>query len=57
MTAKPRRTERQESLAQRLTCECPRESGKEQWQLRTESRCVGKGNEDKKNKIIIYLAE
>lgn len=57
LTAKPWRTEIQESLAQRLTCECPGESGKEQWQPRTESRSVGKGKEDKKNKIIIYSAE
>lgn len=28
LTAKPWRTEIQESLAQRLTCECPGESGK-----------------------------
>lgn len=57
LTAKPCRTEIQESLAQRQTCECPGESGKEQWQLRTESGWVGKENEDKKNKIIIYSAE
>ena len=57
LTAKPWRTEIQESLAQRLTCECPGESGKEQWQPWTESRSVGKGKEDKKNKIIIYSAE